>query len=75
MGTRVVRKEDPRFMTRGGVYTSDLRDVEILAGDARVVFVRSTVAHGVLDAAGYDELRAAQRRRRDAGDPCCSASA
>ena len=48
MGTRVVRKEDPRFMTRGGVYTSDLRDVGMLEGAAHVVFVRSTVAHGTI---------------------------
>ncbi|MDQ3544723.1 MAG: molybdopterin-dependent oxidoreductase, partial [Actinomycetota bacterium] len=48
LGTRVVRKEDPRFMTTGGVYTDDLRDVEALAGAATVVFVRSTVAHGTI---------------------------
>ena len=48
MGTRVVRKEDPRFMTRGGIYTSDLRDVGMLEGAAHVVFVRSTVAHGTI---------------------------
>jgi carbon-monoxide dehydrogenase large subunit len=48
MGTRVVRKEDPRLMTTGGVYTSDLRDVEMLHGAAHVVFVRSSVAHGAI---------------------------
>src|ERR1700758_5283385 len=44
LGTRVIRTEDPRLLTAGGVYVDDLRTPE-LAGAARVTFVRSTVAH------------------------------
>ena len=44
LGTRVVRTEDPRFLTRGGIYTTDIED-EQLAGACHVHFVRSTVAH------------------------------
>jgi carbon-monoxide dehydrogenase large subunit len=44
LGTRVLRTEDPRFLTSGGVYTSDLAD-ERLAGACHVYFVRSPVAH------------------------------
>lgn len=44
VGTRVVRKEDPKFLTTGGVYSADLRD-ERLNGAAHVTFVRSSVAH------------------------------
>jgi carbon-monoxide dehydrogenase large subunit len=45
LGTRVVRTEDPLFLTRGAVYTDDLTD-ERLAGALHVTFVRSQVAHG-----------------------------
>ncbi|HXO23918.1 MAG TPA: molybdopterin cofactor-binding domain-containing protein, partial [Streptosporangiaceae bacterium] len=41
LGTRVLRTEDPRFLTTGGVYTDDLR----LPGACYVHFVRSAVAH------------------------------
>ena len=41
LGTRVVRTEDPRFLTTGGVYTDDVR----LPGACHLQFVRSTVAH------------------------------
>ena len=44
LGTRVVRTEDPRLLTAGGVYTDDLRIPE-LDGAARITFVRSPVAH------------------------------
>ena len=44
LGTRVIRTEDPRLLTAGGVYVDDLRTPE-LAGAARVTFVRSPVAH------------------------------
>ena len=40
----MLRTEDPRFLTRGGVYTADVTD-ERLAGACHVYFVRSTVAH------------------------------
>ena len=41
LGTRVIRTEDPRFLTTGGVYTDDMR----LPGECHVHFVRSAVAH------------------------------
>jgi aerobic carbon-monoxide dehydrogenase large subunit len=44
LGTRVLRTEDPRFLTSGGVYTDDVVD-ERLAGACQVFFVRSPVAH------------------------------
>jgi carbon-monoxide dehydrogenase large subunit len=45
LGTRVLRTEDPRFLTSGGVYTDDVVD-ERLTGACHVFFVRSPVAHG-----------------------------
>src|SRR5271154_6275626 len=44
LGTRVIRTEDPRLLTAGGVYVDDLRTPE-LSDAARVTFVRSPVAH------------------------------
>ena len=44
LGTRVLRTEDPGFLTTGAVYTEDVQD-ERLAGACHVHFVRSTVAH------------------------------
>ncbi|HEY3882004.1 MAG TPA: xanthine dehydrogenase family protein molybdopterin-binding subunit [Trebonia sp.] len=51
LGTRVIRTEDPRLLTSGGVYVDDLREPE-LAGAVRATFVRSTVAHALI--AGID---------------------
>lgn len=44
LGTRVLRTEDPRFLTEGGRYVEDLRD-PALAGAAYVTYVRSALAH------------------------------
>jgi aerobic carbon-monoxide dehydrogenase large subunit len=44
LGTRVLRTEDPRFLTSGGVYTEDVVD-DRLTGAYHVFFVRSPVAH------------------------------
>ena len=44
LGTRVLRIEDPRFLTSGGVYTEDVVD-DRLTGACHVFFVRSPVAH------------------------------
>jgi aerobic carbon-monoxide dehydrogenase large subunit len=41
LGNRVVRKEDPKFLTVGGSYVDDLD----LPGAAWVAYVRSTMAH------------------------------
>ncbi|MEY3054713.1 MAG: hypothetical protein RL550_1236 [Actinomycetota bacterium] len=48
LGNRVLRKEDPKFLTVGGEYVDDM-DEPMLAGAAHVVYVRSTVAHGVIN--------------------------
>ena len=47
LGTRVIRTEDPRLLTSGGVYVDDLREPD-LAGAARATFVRSTIAHALI---------------------------
>src|ERR1700749_3179190 len=47
LGTRVIRTEDPRLLTSGGVYVDDLREPD-LAGAVRATFVRSTVAHALI---------------------------
>src|SRR3954454_18583132 len=44
LGTRVLRVEDPGFLTSGAVYTDDLVD-ERLTGAVHATFVRSPVAH------------------------------
>jgi carbon-monoxide dehydrogenase large subunit len=44
LGTRVLRVEDPKFLTTGGVYTADLRDPR-LTGAGHVTYVRSVMAH------------------------------
>ena len=47
LGTRVLRKEDPKFLTVGGTYCADLTDPR-LDGAAHVMFVRSSVAHATI---------------------------
>src|SRR3954451_3134339 len=47
LGTRVVRTEDPLFITRGATYTDDLVD-DRLTGAVHATFVRSQVAPGRL---------------------------
>jgi carbon-monoxide dehydrogenase large subunit len=47
LGNRVVRKEDPKFLTTGGVYVDDMVE-PLLAGAAHVTYVRSSVAHGLV---------------------------
>ncbi|MDQ1695862.1 MAG: aerobic carbon-monoxide dehydrogenase large subunit, partial [Frankiaceae bacterium] len=44
LGTRVLRVEDPKFLTSGGVYADDLRDPR-LEGAGHVTYVRSVMAH------------------------------
>lgn len=44
LGTRVLRSEDPGFLSTGGIYTEDVQD-ERLTGALHAHFVRSTVAH------------------------------
>ncbi len=47
LGTRVQRKEDPKFLTTGGVYVDDLTE-ELLVGALHVVYARSAAAHGTI---------------------------
>jgi len=49
LGNRVLRKEDPKFLTVGGTYVDDLLDEPLLDGALHVTYVRSTVAHGVIN--------------------------
>ena len=51
LGNRVLRKEDPKFLTSGATYVADLRDAR-LANAAYVTYVRATVAHAKV--AGID---------------------
>jgi carbon-monoxide dehydrogenase large subunit len=55
LGNRVVRKEDPKFLTRGGTYVDDLKIDEA----ARVTYVRSTSAHARILSVDIDEARSA----------------
>jgi carbon-monoxide dehydrogenase large subunit len=52
LGNRVVRKEDPKFLTTGGTYVDDIP----LAGALHVTYVRSTMAHARI--AGIDTAEA-----------------
>ena len=56
MGTRVLRKEDPAFLTTGARYTADLDDPR-LDGALHATFVRSYVAHGRIESVDADEAR------------------
>ena len=53
LGNRVLRREDPKFLTTGGVYADDL------AGDGALwaTYVRSTVAHARIEALDVEEAR------------------
>ena len=46
LGNRVLRKEDPKFLTVGGMYVDDMPDEPLLQGAAHVTYVRSQYAHG-----------------------------
>ena len=55
LGNRVLRKEDPKFLTVGGTYVDDVR----LAGAVHVAYVRSTMAHAKLVSVDTAEAAAA----------------
>ncbi|MEY2475331.1 MAG: aerobic carbon-monoxide dehydrogenase large subunit [Actinomycetota bacterium] len=55
LGNRVLRKEDPKFLTSGGTYVDDLP----LEGAAYVSFVRSTAAHARIASIDLEEARQA----------------
>ena len=53
-GSRVLRKEDAKFLTTGGEYTADISD-PLLDAAAHVIYVRSMMAHaeiGEIDISG-----------------------
>ena len=58
LGNRVLRKEDPKFLTVGATYCDDLRD-ERLDGAAFVTFVRSTVAHARITSIDTSDAKSA----------------
>ena len=51
------RVEDPRFLTVGGTYCADLRD-PLLDGALHATYVRSTIAHGVVNRIDVSEAQA-----------------
>ena len=55
LGTRVIRVEDPGFLTVGGNYIADLD----LPGAAHVTYVRSTVAHARILSIDAEDARQA----------------
>lgn len=55
LGNRVLRKEDPKFLTAGGTYVDDVP----LDGCAYVTYVRSTMAHARIRSIDVDEARSA----------------
>jgi aerobic carbon-monoxide dehydrogenase large subunit len=57
MGTRVVRTEDPRLLTTGGVYVDDLRVPELRAA-LHATFVRSPLAHAEITGIDASAARA-----------------
>jgi len=59
LGTRVLRSEDPGFLSTGAVYTEDVQD-ERLAGAVHVHFVRSTVAHARIASIDVEAARLAE---------------
>ena len=55
LGNRVLRKEDPKFLTTGGEYVDDLP----IDGAAHVTFVRSTIAHARISSIDISEVAGA----------------
>lgn len=45
LGNRVLRKEDPKFLTTGGEYVDDLLNEPRLVGGLHVTYARSSAAH------------------------------
>ncbi|NMH98087.1 xanthine dehydrogenase family protein molybdopterin-binding subunit [Pseudonocardia acidicola] len=58
LGTRVVRVEDPVFLTRGATYTDDLTD-ERLTGALHLTLVRSPLAHARITSIDVEGARQA----------------
>jgi carbon-monoxide dehydrogenase large subunit len=58
MGTRVVRTEDPVFLSRGATYTDDLID-ERLTGALHLTLARSPLAHAMITSVDVEGARQA----------------
>jgi carbon-monoxide dehydrogenase large subunit len=56
LGEKVLRKEDPKFLTTGGVYIDDYSDPR-LDGAVHVVFARSPIAHGTINSIDISEAQ------------------
>ena len=56
LGNRVARTEDPRLLTGAARYLADLRD-ELGGQPLYACFVRSEIAHGVVNAIHVDDAR------------------
>ncbi len=63
LGTRVVRKEDPKFLTAGATYTADVQD-EALEGAAFVTYVRSMMAHASITGIDVTDAKASPKAPR-----------
>lgn len=57
LGTRVLRTEDPNLLTGRSTYTADVVD-DRLRGAAHAHFVRSNLAHGIIDKIDTSAARA-----------------
>ncbi|MDP4902428.1 MAG: hypothetical protein NWQ97_03680 [Ilumatobacteraceae bacterium] len=57
LGNRVLRKEDPKFLTSGGKYIEDLNDEPLFAGALHVTYVRSIVAHAKITKIDLSECK------------------
>ena len=55
LGNRVLRKEDPKFLTTGGTYLDDLD----LPGALFLTYVRSTMAHAEIRSVDVEEVKRA----------------
>jgi len=55
LGTRVLRREDPKFLTVGGTYTDDL----VIDGAAHVTYVHSPYAHARITGVDLEAARQA----------------
>jgi carbon-monoxide dehydrogenase large subunit len=55
LGNRVVRREDPRFLTVGGTYVDDVK----VEGALHVHYVRSTMPHARITSIDVNEAKAA----------------
>ena len=60
LGNRVLRKEDPKFLTDGGIYVDDL-DLE---GAPSVTYVRSTMASAAITRIDVSDAKAGTGRGR-----------